>query len=51
MKVRISARCVFGYQQNELPIYYLPEDRSMGIERVLDGRRDVARIIERALAN
>jgi hypothetical protein len=28
-------------------IYYLPDERGVSIERVLDGRRDVARIIER----
>ena len=27
-------------------IYYFPEDRGVSIERVLDGRRDVKRIIE-----
>ena len=27
-------------------IYYFPEDRGISIERVLDGRRDVERIIE-----
>ena len=27
-------------------IYYFPEDRGVSIERVLDGRRDVERIIE-----
>jgi plasmid stabilization system protein ParE len=27
-------------------IYYLPEDHGVSIERVLDGRRDVARIFE-----
>src|ERR1017187_10437899 len=27
-------------------IYYLPDERGVSIERVLDGRRDVARIIE-----
>jgi plasmid stabilization system protein ParE len=27
-------------------IYYLPDEESVSIERVLDGRRDVARIIE-----
>jgi len=27
-------------------IYYLPEEQGISIERVLDGRRDVARILE-----
>jgi len=27
-------------------IYYLPEEQGISIERVLDGRRDVARIME-----
>jgi len=27
-------------------IYYLPEEQGVSIERVLDGRRDVARILE-----
>jgi plasmid stabilization system protein ParE len=27
-------------------IYYLPDEQGVSIERVLDGRRDVARIIE-----
>jgi hypothetical protein len=27
-------------------IYYLPDEHGVSIERVLDGRRDVARIIE-----
>jgi len=30
-------------------IYYLPEENGVSIERVLDGRRDVARIMERGL--
>jgi hypothetical protein len=27
-------------------IYYLPDENGVSIERVLDGRRDVARIME-----
>lgn len=30
-------------------IYYLPGEQGVSIERVLDGRRDVARIMERGL--
>jgi plasmid stabilization system protein ParE len=30
-------------------IYYFPDERGISIERVLDGRRDVARIIERGM--
>jgi plasmid stabilization system protein ParE len=30
-------------------IYYLPEEQGVSIERVLDGRRDVARIVELGL--
>jgi plasmid stabilization system protein ParE len=32
-------------------IYYFPDERGVSIERVLDGRRDVARIIELAREN
>jgi len=30
-------------------IYYLADERGVSIERVLDGRRDVARIVERGM--
>jgi plasmid stabilization system protein ParE len=30
-------------------IYYVPEEESVSIERVLDGRRDVVRILERGI--
>ena len=32
-------------------IYYLPDEHGISIERVLDGRRDVARIIELGMEN
>ncbi len=32
-------------------IYYLPDEQGVSIERVLDGRRDVARIIEIGVEN
>ena len=32
-------------------IYYLPDEQGVSIERVLDGRRDVARIIELGMEN
>jgi plasmid stabilization system protein ParE len=32
-------------------IYYFPDEHGVSIERVLDGRRDVARIIELAREN